>query len=258
MHFSYDGESSMDHDIIICSFGDGESVSGGQVEMSTVKSPNTGKWYKTNATYNEPLSFTFSICKNPCTISNQDNLVISPIDQVDLKRWLARKDYRWLHFQDDEMNDVFYNARLEMEEQRHLGIIIGYKITATCDAPWGWSDERIAKLNNHITEVFDNSDEIGEIVPQTTITVQNDGQILIYNDNTMEETRIDNCKSGEIITLTEMFSCKSKNSDHNTLHDDFNWVFPKIQNSYIDNRNSFELTNCTIELKWREPRKAVI
>lgn len=258
-HFSYNGESSMDHSVVICSFDNDGTISGGTIEMSTVKAPNSNKWYKTNATYKEPLSFVFCICKDPCSFNNGNDIVMTANDQVDIKRWLLCKDNKWLKFNEDGFEDVFYNAQLSLEENKVGGRIIGYKITAICDAPWGWSEERTAILDVDTTEIFDNSDEIGAIVPiKTTITVTEDGQVRIYNDNTMEETRINNCKNGEIITFTELFGCETNNEDHDTLYDDFNWVFPKIQNSYIDNRNSFELKNCTVKMQWREPRKAVI
>lgn len=268
-HFTYNGDSTEDHGVMICSFngGDEEPVSGGKVEITSVKAPNSNKWIKTNATYKEPLTFSFEICKDPCSIiGSQNKFSFSPSDQVEMKRWLERKESHYLTFDDGDMENIYFNSQIKLTEQKKGGQVIGYKLDVTCDAPWGWSEERIANLYSQkdesgneigIVELFDASDEIGNVVPTVELTAINDGTIELYNDNTTDTTIILNCKAGEVITMTEPFRIHS-NIEHKNLRDDFNWVYPRIQNSYTSNRNTFELINCKVKISWREPRKAVI
>lgn len=162
------------------------------------------------------------------------------------------------------MDDVYYNAQLKLTEIKFGENIIGYDVEATCDAPYGWSDKRVARLynneedsNDSVLSIFDDSDEIGSIIPDIEITVLNDGDVGIYNDATLRNTIIKHCIAGEIITITDGKRIKS-NIDHKYLYDDFNWVFQKITNSYRTNVNNFELTNCKVKITWRETRKAVI
>ena len=74
----------------------------------------------------------------------------------------------------------------------------------------------------------------------------------------LETVKVLNCQAGEEISFTDMMRISSSYPTHTTLYDDFNWVFPKIQNSFTDNINTFTLTNCTLRLSWREIRKAVV
>lgn len=269
MNFTYNEQSSIDHDIIICSFDgeNNETTSGGKIEITSVKAPNANTWLKTNAVYKEPLSFTFSICKNPCSVgSSQEELFFSSFDQADIKRWLECKEYHYLCFDSEDMENIYFNSYITLTEQKQSGHIIGYNLTVTCDAPWGWSEERVANLYSQkdssgketgVVEIFDSSDEIGSVTPHVELTVIKNGAIELYNENTNDATIIEGCTVGEVITLTNLYHISS-NKEHKNLNDDFNWVFPRIQNSYTSNRNTFELTNCTAKITWREPRKAVI
>lgn len=268
-HFTYNGNSTQDHGVIICSFngGDGEPVSGGKLQMTTVKAPLSNQWMKTNATYNEPLTFSFEICKNPCYKTHWGNdFAFSPSEQVEMKRWLERKEFHYLIFDDGDMENIYFNSQIKLTEQKNGGQITGYQLEVLCDAPWGWSEERVANLYSEkdengneigIVEIFDSSDEIGSVVPTVELTAISNGMIELYNDNTSDTTIIENCKAGEIITMTEAFRIHS-NMEHKDLLQDFNFVYPRIQNSYTSNRNTFELINCKAKISWREPRKAVI
>ena len=81
-NFTYADDSSLEHGVMICSFngGGGENINGGKAEITTVKAPNSNQWLKINAVYNEPLSFSFEICKNPHeTIHANVDFAFSPI-----------------------------------------------------------------------------------------------------------------------------------------------------------------------------------
>ena len=258
-NFIYDGVSSDDMGVMICSFDGGDEIStaGSKVEISTAKSPNSYKWLKTNAVYNEQLTFSFSFCKDICNLDGNE-MSISSEEQAEIIRWLVRKENHYLLFEEDGFENIYYNCTISLEKKQVGGSTIGFTATVLCDAPFGYSEERTAIVNSEINKIFDTSQEIGYLIPNTVATVINDGTIEIYNDNTNETTKVLNCKSGEEINFTDMMRISSNYPTHKTLYDDFNWVFPKIQNSFTDNVNTFTLTNCTLRLSWREIRKAVI
>ena len=257
--FTYDGVTSDDMGVIICSFDGGNEISaiGSSVEITTVKSPNSNRWLKTNASHKEPLIFTFSICNNPC--NNDDDMPFSADEQREIVRWLARKDYHYLSFDQDGFENIYYNCYIALDKKQVAGETIGFNLTVSCDAPFGYSDERIIKTTDNEVTVLDTSDEIGSIIPTTTITVKSNGTVTLYNENTNETTTIENCIAGEKITFTDMLRVSSNSADHNTFYDDFNYVYPKIQNSFRSNVNKIQLTNCSsLTMTWREIRKAVI
>ena len=258
-NFIYDGVSSDDMGVMICSFDGGDEIStvGSKVEISTAKSPNSYKWLKTNAVYNEQLTFSFSFCKDICNLDGNE-MSISSEEQAEIIRWLVRKENHYLSFEEDGFENIYYNCTISLEKKQVGGSTIGFTATVLCDAPFGWSEERTATVTTDINKVFDTSQEIGYIIPNTVVTALSDGDVRIYNDNTNETTVIKNCKANEQITLTDMMRISSS-IEHKNLYDDFgDWVFPKIQNSYNNNVNTFELTNCKLNMKWREIRKAVI
>lgn len=280
-HFTYNGDSTEDHGVMICSFngGDEEPVSGGKIEMITFKAPNSNKWIKTNATYKEPLTFSFEICKNPCTASLQDEFVFSPADQIEMQRWLERKEFHYLTFDDGDMEDIYFNSQIKLTEQKNGGQIIGYKLDVTCDAPWGWSEERVANISSSDTttiELCNWSDETCVIFPTVKIfckegTVESPQDIIIRNNLTKTKMEIKNCVAGEVILIhdrkIESSECYETpigfEGKHSTLCKDFNWnwlsIGFSIGNTCDERGNELTVTgNCDIQLSWREPRKAVL
>lgn len=246
--------------LIMCSFdGDSEITTvGSKVEISTAKSPNSFKWIKTNGSYVEQLTFPFSFCKNPCQTDDEE-MYFSSEEQAEIIRWLVRKEYHYLCFDDtDGFENIYYNCSMNLEKKQSNGKTIGFTATVLCDAPFGYSEERTATVTTEANKIFDTSQEIGYIIPNVVATALSDGDIKIYNDNTSETTVVKNCKANEQITFTETMRIYSS-IEHKKLYDDFgDWVFPKIQNSFSNNVNTYTLTNCKLNLKWREIRKAVI
>ena len=267
---------------MICSFngGDEEPVNGGKIETITFKAPNSNKWIKTDATYKEPLTFSFEICKDPCSIiGSQNKLAFSPAEQVEMERWLERKEFHYLAFDDGDMENIYFNSQIKLTEQKKGGQIIGYKLDVTCDAPWGWSEEHvvtISSIDKEIIQLCNWSDEICVIFPSVQIlskegTVETPQDIVISNKMTNVEMKIKNCVAGEKIFIhdrkIESSECQETpiglQGEHPTLCKDFNWkwfsIGFSIGNTGDKRVNEITVTgNCDIQLSWREPRKAVI
>ena len=69
---------------------------------------------------------------------------------------------------------------MTLEKKQIAGKTIGFTATVTCDAPFGWSEERTATVTTDINKVFDTSQEIGYIIPNTVVTALSDGDVRIY------------------------------------------------------------------------------
>ncbi len=270
--FVFDGKSSKEYDLIIGSFDggqNGEATAGNNIEFTTFKAPNSNQWVKTSAAYNEPLSFTFQICKNPY-VSKEP---FSERELAFLMRWLVQKDYKYLQFIQQGFEHIFYRCQLNAERYLIGGECYGLTLTAACDAPYGWSDRNtttISSLTDTTVRLYDSSDEIGIIYPAMKI-VSNAGpqDIIISNALTSDVMKINNCIAGEEITIQDMKIKSSecyKASDnkgyagnHLTFFDDFNWKWFSIGNTFENRINEITVTgNCTVNMNWRVPRKAVV
>lgn len=265
--FIFDGISSKEYELQICSFDGsnaGTATGGNKIEFTTFKPPNSNKWVKTGATYNEQLTFTFQICKNPCNQTIEQPFTEREIAFI--MRWLIQKDYKYLSFVQEGYEDIYYNCQINVERYLIGGQCFGFELTVVCDAPFGWSDIKtttISASTSKSIDLYDSSDEIGSIYPSVEIFV---GQYLskrtieLKNELTGIKTTIKNCVAGEHITMDRMIITSSKQeTDHKTLYNDFNWDWFTIGNTFNDRINPITVTgNCDVILSWRVPRKAII
>lgn len=281
-YFKYDGISSEVYNLVIGSFSgsDDGTQEMGNVDITTVKAPHSNKFLKANATYNSPLVITFSLIKMNC--NDWNDYIFTQRDIGFISRWLARKDYKQLKFYQNGWENIHYNAIMKVNQHMVGGECVGFDITATCDAPWGYDQMQTTELdtvldNKHYFRVHDDSDEIGEIYPKVEIIPKQNGTIEITNQFTGKTTKIRNCVAGEKITISNFAitsdQCRPDDSgatydykgSHPTLYNDFNWVWPTIGNYFTpqnieDSRiNEFDITGeCNIKMYWESPRKAVV
>lgn len=281
-YFSYDGISSRVYDLVIGSFSGSEDGTQelGNVDITTVKAPHSNKFLKANAIYNNPLIITFSIIKMDC--NNWSDYIFTEREIGFISRWLARKEYKPLKFEQEGWEDIHYNAIMKVSQHMVGGMCVGFDITATCDAPWGYDAQQTTTYNSATAgknwfEVHDDSDEIGDIYPRVEITPLANGTIEITNNFTGKSTKINNCVTGEKIVMTnfsiESDECRPNENGptydyegkHSTLYHDFNWVWPTISNYFTpqntrDSRINHYVVNgsCRIKMTWNSPRKAVV
>lgn len=285
-YFYYDGISSKVYDLIIASFSGSEDGTQemGNVEITTIKAPRSNNFLRANATYNQALQMTFSIVKMNC--NDAKDIFFSEREIAFISRWLARKDYKPLKFVQEGWENIHYNAILKVDQHMSGGQCVGFDITATCDAPWGYDQKQTTHISADVPDVLgfkgtalihDDSDVIGNIYPEVIIDVLSDTDIEIENKLAKTVTKIRNCVEGERITISN-FSIESdecipddtgKTYDyigrHKTLYDDFNYTWLPITNYFTPNNtrdsrvNEIEVTgNCRIILNWYSPRKAVV
>ena len=101
--------------------------------------------------------------------------------------------------------------------------------------------------NKH--SINDTSYEEGHIYPYTEITINEDGDLNIYNAIEDRDTYIANCVAGEVIVM-DYPVIQSSISSHN-IQNNFNWNFFRIANTYENSRNDLTISlPCEIKLKY--------
>lgn len=101
------------------------------------------------------------------------------------------------------------------------------------------------ELKNFAT-INDVSHEEGYIYPYTEITINESGDLNIYNAIEDRNTYIANCVAGEVITMDYPIILSSISS-HN-IQNDFNYNFFRIANTFEDGRNDLTVSiPCTIK-----------
>lgn len=266
--FIFDGVSSYDFELILCSFDgnrNGSFSPGSKIEFTKFKSPNSYNWMKISSTYNEPLTFTFQLCKHPC---HSNRRPFSEREAAFIVRWLVRKEFKYLQFVQRGYEDVYFNVQLNVEKYMVGGYCYGFIVNATCDAPFAWSEPKRLKIttSNPIVDLYDDSDELGELKPTMEIDVKKAGTISIENSLTNKKMVINNCLLNEHIIIDDMKITSSEcapndtgygyTGKHKTFFDDFNWEWFTIGNTMRNTLNKITASNCDVVMNWRVPRKA--
>ncbi len=278
--FEYDGIKSSVYGLYLCDFNGsntGTKSIGNEVTIKNVKSPTGKRFIKTGSTYETPLSFTFQVMKYDDRHGAEE---ITARELARIMRWLIRSDnYHYLRFMQDEWDNIFYNCSLKVQKYEVAGTIYGLEIEATCDAPWGYSEMKEFEFtldSNNRFHLYNYSDEDGRILPDLVkITVFQDCDLILKNsfsihkdenNKFISKTRIDNCRSGEIIQLDKYRNIKSSVS-HDALQNDFNYQFLELCSDFVNQKNTISANfeyqgetitgNCNVEVFYREIRKGV-
>ena len=129
-------------------------------------------------TYNSQLVMEFSICK----IGDKNNKnLISPTECAVIKRWLGSPNASELRLCSDEYDGYFWNGTFNIEEIHYAFGCIGFHLTFTATAPFGYKD----KLNfsgsvdkDGSISINDTSDEEGYLYTDITLMSTINGQLL--------------------------------------------------------------------------------
>ena len=249
--FEYDGHYLSDYEFIVCDFDYSSGIAvvgaGSQITFDKV-TRNRGKKYSlVNSTYDECITATFDICKNPEIYTTDKEMVITNDEYRDLMRWLNRRDFNPFRLipddcdSDVERETCYYNASFNIEKIMYADELIGLRLTMESDKPFGYGQEVSATWTftsaNTFKIIADQSDEIGYTYPDLVITVQSDGDLTIHNELLDRSMVIKNCTYGEVITISgyeQMISTSI--SSHNVMND-FNFEFLRIGNT-LEERNN--------------------
>lgn len=250
LNFEYDGNYLSDFGFIVCAFdyssGTTNVSAGSEISFNTV-SRNSGKHYGlTSTTYDSCIRAEFDICKNP---ELHDDLTISNDEYRDLMRWLNRRKFLPFRIEneDDTVSDTcYYDASFNIEKIKIAEKLCGLHLTMETNRPFGygatvkntWSISDTAT----VCKLYDISDEIGEIYPDVEITVNEDGNLTVYNELTDCTMYIANCTNGEVITIHGLSQIIESSVSGHDIANDFNFIFLKIGNTIDDRLNEITVS----------------
>lgn len=259
--FIFRGESLSSHGYVLCEFGgaSGTSVVSTDSQREIVSIPMFGGKYHPVIyhIYGGALIVEMSICK----LTNDDNYVITPQESALLKRWLHSQYASELRLCGSEYNGLFWNGLFNVEEVHSAMECIGFHLTFTATAPFGYKDKVTFSGTvdaNASIMIDDISDDEGYIYPDMIITLKSAGDLKITNEFDKRVTIVKKCVAGEMLTFTHLLQILSSNASH-SLGDDFNYKFTRINNTYgkTQNKITFSLP-CTYSISYNPIAKVVI
>ncbi len=259
--FNYDGKSLSSYNFIVCDFNFSEGaneVDAGSTLTFNKVSRNYGKTYSLSSTqYNECITTTFDICKNP-DVYDFDDMEISDTECRTMMRWLNRREFLKFYVvtgNNDDQGTCYYQASFNISKIKIREKVYGLRLVMETDKPFGYGNEQTASFvfdGSQDSQILHNiSDEIGYIYPTLTITCNSDGELSLYNDLENCTTVIKNCKTSEVITIDGGAQIITTSYASHDISNDFNYEFFRIGNT-IDNRDNYITASlpCNIELKY--------
>lgn len=267
--FEYNGELLSEHGCIVGSVISSTEDSQpeiGSLTLNTVQIRNKNRI--TSTKYDEPLTKTFDIIKNPC---DNNKMTFTEPEIASLMVWLNRKEfYKFQPVYDDQMNAniCFFGTFTEINAIYIGGNIVGFTLTLTTDSPYGYVDYDVETFNisssNPTFSIYNNSQELGYLYPEyVQIKCTGDGDVYLWNnqDEQARYTIIKNCVDGEIITIDcEHEIITTSNASHPTLMNDFNYNFPRLVRNYQETYNTFrydtsKINGLRVSFKYKTVRK---
>lgn len=254
--FTYDGASLSSKGYMVCDFGSsGDTAEGSQLTFNTVPINKGQLFLLADTKYEQCLTTTFCICKNPCHVAAQENLKLTPSEVSTLSRWLNKKTFRSLTFSGTEWANINFEASFNIKVMEIGGETYGLELEMITNRPFATKTavtQTLTFTSDALTKTFtDTSDEIGYVYPTSfTITPTGAGNISITNAMENRTTTIKNCAANETITITYPTIASSVGT-HN-LSEDFNYVFPRIANTSANSVNSFTASApCTVVFTYK-------
>lgn len=289
-NFEFNGVQAVDMGLVMGTWnGDGEDGEiGCKVTFNTSKPINCNEWNIHGSHYEEPLTIEWSCIKNICDLTDNEDMVITPAEQAYFHRWLeCPGKYQYLRFFQDDYEDIYYYCTISITWNKVGGKILGFKLTATCNAPHGYSEVQFINKENIGTgdtfTLYSDSDDIcAQVFDSIEIQALGDGAVNITNDLDIEYSmhniamNIDNCKTNEVILINgKTKQITTDRTDHNDLADDYNYYPIRLVNydnlvsptldgysGTISQNRTNTYTNhgvpCNINLSYRSIRWAVI
>lgn len=216
---------------------------GSSLSFEKVTNNNSFKNNIITYSYEDVLTATFDIIKDPCKYDSDFNFTDEEIRNI--MTWLNRKQYYKFKpiYNDGSFADLYYNGTFDSIKCIYSGEkAIGFTLNFLADSPWGYGEPIVSKGTKLV--LHDDSDEIGYLYPtKFVITCKNNGTVSIgnLNDNSsLRRTKIENCISGEVITLDCENKIITSSIVHSKLYNDFNYIFPRLVRTYTSTKNVFE------------------
>lgn len=252
--FMYDGIQLSDMGYMICNFnGNNDTISNGsEITFTEVPIQNGVRKAVAGTKYDTVIQTTFGICKDFCNTNvSYNNGFISVSEVRSLARWLNRKEYLPFVLLADGWDDITYFGSFQIEQVRLGDKIIGLNLTMTTNSPFGWQSSVTRSFTNVRSFTIDDvSDDVGYLYPDMTIVCRSAGKLEIHNSMSEYYTEVKNCSSGESLSFSyPVIQCDVAAHD---IANDFNYVFPRIENTFSRTSNVFSLSlSCDVSLTYR-------
>ena len=284
--FMYDGLKLSDFGCMVGSAvtGNNDSIEmGSLVKLETAI--NHGAYISEiiNADYPDVYTVTFDIFKKYCGSGFSD--VFDDKEITWFMRWLNRKTYnRFVPIYDnpkDFYRIFFMGSFTECKAISINGNVYGFTLTFTSNSPFAYLDYKpttfdvinrgssfniVNPYNKHEETltggeltIYDESEELGCVYPNSfKITLSQSGRLVIKNnfDDDTRYTEVNNCVENETITFDCIHKIISSDKSHEKLYNDFNYVFPRLNNEFNERINVFYITlNGTAIIDYNPIRK---
>lgn len=174
--FIFRNEKLSSHGYMVCDFDDASSANtvttDSQKEFTSISMFGSKYYPILYYTYGSQLVMELSICKIGDKNSKK---LISPTECAEIKRWLGSPTVSEFRLCSDEYDGYFWNGTFNVEEIHYAFGCIGFHLTFTATAPFGYKD----KLNfsgsvnkDGSINIEDTSDEEGYLYPDMTVTLK--------------------------------------------------------------------------------------
>lgn len=194
------------------------------------------------------MTLHFQIGKDPAVASDME---FSRAELAFLKSWLERRDgYHFLRFFQKDYEDTYFYCQIHVEWIRVTGRIVGAELSATCNAPYGYSGIQGMDVNLQNGDsfiVYNDSDEQGGLeIDQVEIGLENAADCTLTLTNHLENkysltggtdgshtTIIQHCNGNEHIIIDGLHhSITTSNTQHTngSICEDFNFCYPRLIN----------------------------
>ncbi len=260
--FEFDGKWLSDFGYMLCTFDSGYGAqtvqSGSKITFNKVKM-NGGRHYSLlGVQYDECLTTTLNICKDPDCGRWDDNYYITDDDYRDIARWLNRSEFlkfRYADYEDLSAKQCYFNVSFNLNKITLSSRTIGIELNLETDAPFGYGEQE-----SYVVHATDPrycywasvvSDELGHVFPSIEITCLGEGDLTIKNETIDCEMIVRNCKDGEIVSVNgDTFEICSSDGNHK-LEKDFNFMYLPLANSYGDSNNKISVSiPCELKISY--------
>ena len=251
--FEFDGLNLSDFGFMICKFGSEglQTISNGStITFNTTPTQNGAKHELTSTVYENCLESVFQICKNPC---GTDEREISVDELRTLSRWLNRKGFHKFKILSDEYLDIYFEASFNISKIEMDGKLYGLELELKTNRPFALQEPKKIVIKNLVENgektIKDASDVEGYIYPEVEITINENGDLSIYNEIEDRTTLVTNCVAGEVIKMN--YPIIESSIENRQIQDDFNWTFFRIANEFRNKINKLVISlPCTIEITY--------
>ena len=253
--FIFDGKKLSDFGYMVCKFSNSntETIPVSDITFNTIKIPNN-KWVKTSSSYENVLSATIQICKNPCVFSDS---YISDYEISNLTRWLCRKNYKKFKiFKNKNYHDFYFEVQINLNKIEVYSRCVGLELTVTANHSYAVSDNSISftAIANKNYDIVCFSDDEGFIYPESfSVKCLEAGNLSITNAFEDRTTIINNCS---VISFDNLLQIYTSDINHTDIQNDFNYVCPRLCSTYENYTNTFSFSiNCEVIIKYQTIKK---